>query len=88
MTDRTIACLYFAWVREAVGVGEETVAVGPEARTVADLLNQLEASDPRYRRAFDDRDRLRFALDQQIVRIDASLEKARELAIFPPVTGG
>ena len=46
MTDRTIACLYFAWVREAVGVGEETVAVGPEVRIVADLLNQLEASDP------------------------------------------
>lgn len=78
--------LYFAWVREAIGKSEETVASG-DARTVAAVLDRLAVSEP-YRTAFADRTRLRAALDQVFVPLDAPLAGARELAIFPPVTGG
>ncbi len=78
--------LYFAWVREAIGRGEETVDPG-DATTVAQLLDRL-AIDDTYAAAFADPDRLRAALDQRFVPLDAALAGARELAIFPPVTGG
>lgn len=78
--------LYFAWVREAVGRGEEEVEVG-DARTVAELLDRLAAAEP-YTAAFADRARLRAALDQRFVGLDTPLAGGRELAIFPPVTGG
>lgn len=78
--------LYFAWVREAIGRGEERVDPG-DATTVAGLLDQLATAEP-YVTAFADRTRLRAALDQRFVALDAPLAGARELAIFPPVTGG
>ena len=78
--------LYFAWVREMIGRAEEEVdPMG--AATVGDLLDQLAQHEP-YRAAFADRQRLRAALDQRFVPFDAPLAGARELAIFPPVTGG
>lgn len=78
--------LYFAWVREKIGRGEETVDPGGAA-TVGELLDRLAGSEP-YATAFAERGRLRAALDQQFVGLEASLAGGRELAIFPPVTGG
>lgn len=78
--------LYFAWVREAIGVGEETIDPG-DAVTIAALLDRLSSAEP-YATAFADRNRLRAALDQRFVDLDAPLAGARELAVFPPVTGG
>ncbi len=80
--------LYFAWVREVVGTGRETVDPPPEIETVAELLDWLAARDDRHAAAFADRNRLRAAVDQQFTELDASLANAREVAIFPPVTGG
>lgn len=81
-----VRMLYFAWVREMIGTGEETVEVGT-ATTVADLLDRL-AINPAYATAFADRSRLRAAVDQKFVPLDAAIAGAREVAIFPPVTGG
>ena len=78
--------LYFAWVREMIGTGEEMVDVG-EAATVGELLDQL-ATDPTRAAAFADRTKLRAAVDQTFVPLDAPIGGAREVAIFPPVTGG
>lgn len=78
--------LYFAWIREAIGHGEEIVEAG-DSRTVGELLDRLSVDEP-YATAFADRARLRAALDQKFVSLDAPLAGARELAVFPPVTGG
>lgn len=78
--------LYFAWVREMIGTGEELVEA-EGAVTIADLLDRL-ACNPAYAAAFADRSRLRAAVDQHFVTLDAPIAGAREIAIFPPVTGG
>jgi sulfur-carrier protein len=80
--------LYFAWVREAVGLGEETVAPPSEVTTVAQLLDWLAGADDAHAAAFADRTRLRAAIDQRFVPLDAPIAGAGEVAIFPPVTGG
>lgn len=78
--------LYFAWVRERVGVPRETVETS--AKTVMDLINELKAREERYEVAFSDISALRVALDQELSEFDASLEGVREVAFFPPMTGG
>jgi sulfur-carrier protein len=79
--------LYFAWVREAIGIDREERDVRP-GTSVSALIDQMAAEDPRYVEAFADRSKLRFAVDQKMVREGALLDGAEELAIFPPVTGG
>jgi molybdopterin synthase sulfur carrier subunit len=80
--------LYFAWVREAIGVGEEAAAVPDDVLTVADLVDWLAAGSDRHAAAFADRSRLRAAIDGAFVAMDAPIAGAQEIAIFPPVTGG
>jgi sulfur-carrier protein len=83
-----IEMLYFAWVRERVGTGGERVEVPGEIDTIAALLDWLAGRSAGHASAFADRDRLRAAIDQHFVPLDAPLGRAREVAIFPPVTGG
>jgi len=83
-----IELLYFAWVREAIGTGREQVSPPDTVATVAGLIDWLTLRSEGHARAFADRGRLRAALDQAFVPLDAPLGKAREVAIFPPVTGG
>ena len=78
--------LYFAWVRERIGVPKETVETS--AATVADLVSELAAREERYALAFSDLSALRVAIDQELSDFDASLSGAREVAFFPPMTGG
>jgi molybdopterin synthase sulfur carrier subunit len=80
--------LYFAWVRESVGVGHETVDPPEAVRNVADLIDWLAQLSPGHAEAFRDPARLRAAVDQRFVPLDALLGEAREVALFPPVTGG
>lgn len=80
--------LYFAWVRERIGVGAETVDPPEAVRNVADLICWLSERSPGHAAAFADPSKLRAAIDQQFVPLDAELGKAKEVAIFPPVTGG
>jgi molybdopterin synthase sulfur carrier subunit len=80
--------LYFAWVREAIGRGGETVDPPASVKTVGALIDWLAARGGGYAEAFADRARLRAAIDQEFVGLDATLGSARELALFPPVTGG
>jgi len=83
-----IDMLYFAWVREAIGTGTERVAPPADVGTVAELIGWLSGTSDGHARAFADRTRLRAALDQQFVPLDTAISGAREVAIFPPVTGG
>ncbi|RYD18920.1 MAG: molybdopterin converting factor subunit 1 [Lysobacteraceae bacterium] len=84
----TIELLYFAWVRERVGKASETVSAPAEVTTVAELIDWLARDSAVHADAFVDRARLRAAVDQTFVPLDAPLGNAREVAIFPPVTGG
>jgi len=82
-----IDVLYFAWVRERIGLPREQVET--QARTVAELVEELKAREPRYAAAFADVSALRAAVDQDLVDdFSASIEGAREVAFFPPMTGG
>jgi molybdopterin synthase sulfur carrier subunit len=78
--------LYFAWVRERIGLPRERVET--EAATVADLVAELRAREDRYDLAFSDLSALRVAVDQQLSDFDAPLAGVREVAFFPPMTGG
>ena len=84
----TLTILYFAWVRERVGTGEERVEVPDGAATVADLLEWLRGRSEGHRAAFEDLGKVRAAVDQQFAALEASIAGAREVAFFPPVTGG
>ena len=81
-----IDVLYFAWVRERIGVPREQVAT--DAATVSELIEELKAREERYALAFSDLRALRVAVDQELTDFDASLAGAREVAFFPPMTGG
>ena len=83
-----VELLYFAWVREAIGTGGERVDPPGEVRTVADLLGWLSARGGGHAVAFAEPGRLRAAIDQIFVPMDHVIAGAREIAIFPPVTGG
>ena len=83
-----LTILYFAWVRERVGTGEERLDVPDDVTTVAALIDWLRARGACYDAAFRDTSRIRAAVDQQFVSPDASIAGACEVAFFPPVTGG
>ncbi len=78
--------LYFAWVRERIGMPKETVET--KAATVMELVEELRAREERYEAAFADLSALRVAVDQDLTEFDAPLKGAREVAFFPPMTGG
>jgi molybdopterin synthase sulfur carrier subunit len=78
--------MYFAWVRERIGVPKETIET--QATTVTDLVAELVAREDRYAAAFADVSALRVALDQELSEFDAPLAGVREVAFFPPMTGG
>lgn len=78
--------MYFAWVRERIGEPRERVET--QATTVAELVDELRAREDRYAAAFQDLSALRVALDQELADFDAPLDGVREVAFFPPMTGG
>ena len=84
----TVTLRYFAWVREKVGRSEETVELPNSVKTVADLTAWLKTRGPEYAAAFERDTVIRAALDMQHVKPGALIAGAREIAFFPPVTGG
>lgn len=80
--------LYFAWVRERIGLDAETLDPPPEITTVAALLDWLVTRSPGHAAALADRSAIRIAIDEDFAGPEASITAAREIAIFPPVTGG
>ncbi|MBP0483671.1 molybdopterin converting factor subunit 1 [Sagittula salina] len=78
--------LYFAWVRERIGLAKEIVDT--QATTVMALVEELRAREERYAAAFEDLSALRVAVDQDLADFDTPLAGVREVAFFPPMTGG
>lgn len=83
-----ITIVYFAWVREAVGHDSENILPPADVSTVAALLDWLATRSTGHARALADRSRIHVAVDQQFARPETPITSAREIAIFPPVTGG
>ena len=80
--------LYFAWLRERIGLSSEEVSPPEGVATVADLIAWLRTREARYEAAFEDVAAIRVALDHEQADFDAPLAEVREVALFPPVTGG
>jgi len=83
-----VKLVYFAWVRERVGKPEEEIDLPPEVTTVGDLVGWLKERGEEYAYAFENEGVVRAAIDHAHVRPNASLAGAREVAFFPPMTGG
>lgn len=80
--------LYFAWLREQVGVSEEIVAPPPGVRNVGQLIDWLRQRSPGHAAAFADLRAVRFAVNQDYADLAAGIAGGDEVAFFPPVTGG
>jgi molybdopterin synthase sulfur carrier subunit len=79
---------YFAWVRERIGKSEETVEPPPSVQTVEQLIGWLTARGETYAHAFETPRVIRAAIDHAHVKPDTAIAGAREIAFFPPMTGG
>ena len=84
----SVKLLYFAWVREKVGKAEEIVDLPAGVRTVADLVAWLRDRGPEYAEAFARPGVVRAAIDKRHAQQASAVAGAREIALFPPVTGG
>jgi molybdopterin synthase sulfur carrier subunit len=84
----TTKLIYFAWVRERIGKQDEEIALPAEVKTVNDLLAFLKARGDGYEAALQFPEVIRVAINQQHVGHDTPLAGAREIALFPPMTGG
>lgn len=88
MATTALSIRYFAWVRERVGIAEEQVEVPADVVSVGGLMDWLSRRDEGYAAAFAEPGIIRAALDRDHVENDAPLGGAREVAFFPPMTGG
>lgn len=82
----TLDVLYFAWLRERIGLPRERIET--QAQTVSALIDELRAREDRYALAFSDLDAVRVAVDQELCDFNSPITGAREVAFFPPMTGG
>jgi molybdopterin synthase sulfur carrier subunit len=80
--------LYFAWLRERVGKPEEDIVPPPDVLTVAGLMQWLSGRGEEYAYAFENPKVIRAAIDHTHVKPEAAIAGAREIAFFPPMTGG
>jgi molybdopterin synthase sulfur carrier subunit len=83
-----VKLLYFAWLRERIGKPQEEVELPPEVTTVGDLIGWLSGRGEEYAHAFENPKVVRAAIDRAHVRPDTAIAGAREIAFFPPMTGG
>jgi len=81
--------LYFAWLKERLGFGEETVKLPSHVKTVADLMDWLAQRNEIFAELMASDGLIRVAVDQQhVANRNANISEAREIALFPPMTGG
>lgn len=84
----TVTLRYFAWVRERTGLPEEQIALPDDVATVGELLAWLKTRGPEFEHAFEQEAVIRTAVDHVHAGPEVSIREAREIAFFPPMTGG
>lgn len=80
--------LYFAWLRQRVGAGQENVDLPPNVHDVAGLIDWLKTRGPNYAEALRDVSAIRVAVNQEFAGLNAAISAGDEVALFPPMTGG
>lgn len=85
---RRVRFVYFAWVRERIGVAEETLDLPDDAKTGADVVAWLKSRGDNYALALDNMHAIRMAVDQEHTETSEPVGTPREIAFFPPMTGG
>ena len=80
--------IYFAWVRERIGVTEEMLELPETAKTGSDVIAWLKSRGENYEAALDDAHAIRIAVNQEHIQPNEAIGTAREIALFPPMTGG
>ncbi len=80
--------LYFAWLKQKTGIGEEDITLPEDVTTLGALVDWLKTRGPGYGEALADLSVVRFAVNQDFAQLDHPLTDADEVALFPPVTGG
>ena len=80
--------LYFAWIRERIGRSEEEIELPGSVTTVDDLVAWLMKRGDEYAHAFNNPKTVRVAIDKVHALTTAKIDNAREIAFFPPMTGG
>lgn len=80
--------LYFAWLRQRTGIGEEEIAPPDGVRDVASLIEWLKQRNPAFDEALRDTSAIRVAVNQEFATPDTELQGDEEVALFPPMTGG
>jgi len=88
MTQHPTKLVYFAWVRERIGLAEEDISLPASVETVSDLLQWLKGRGEEYENALQYPDVIRVAINHEHVEHREKLAGAREIALFPPMTGG
>ncbi|WP_203426382.1 molybdopterin converting factor subunit 1 [Sinorhizobium sp. BG8] len=83
-----VKLVYFAWVRERIGKGEEDLALPASVKTAGDLIAFLKTRGEEYEAALEHENVIRVAINQEHVEHDEPIGGAREIALFPPMTGG
>ena len=81
-----IDLIYFSWIRERIGKSGESIET--KAETVVELIEELKKKDVRYSEVFSDLGSFRVAINPELTNFDASIIEAKEIAFFPPMTGG
>ena len=81
-----IDLIYFSWIRERIGKSSESIET--RAATIIELIEELKKKDIRYSEVFSDLGYFRVAINQELANLDASIIEAKEIAFFPPMTGG
>ena len=81
-----IDLLYFSWIRERIGTSGESIET--RAETIVELIEELKERDVRYSEVFSDLSSFRVAINQELASFDDSIMEAKEIAFFPPMTGG
>ena len=85
---KKVKLLYFAWVRERIGIEQEELELPTYIDTPANLINWLKTRGPEFENAFTETDNIRVAADQQHINHNEPLGQPTEIALFPPMTGG
>ena len=88
MSSTEVELVYFAWVRERIGTDRERLALPDDVRTPADLIEHLRGRGDGYAAAFENPDVVRVAVDKRVVDAVLPFASPREIAFFPPMTGG
>lgn len=86
--SREVRVMYFAWVRERIGLSDERLTLPDEVRTAGDLIAWLSGKGDNYAYALETPSTIRVAVDQLHIEQNEPLGNAREIALFPPMTGG